>query len=247
MNIICKHCKYSNDISASYCVKCGRLLDGANVKVVIPQDTYDSLKRQNKSMEDRVRSLEQLDALRLEKIQGLQKDLDSCRKKEQDSYYYLVLVSAGAAKLQVVKAVKESLNLELTQAKSYVDNAPSVICVNLSKYNSDIIARSIVAAGGEVEIKRHDDIPSGHTVIKKSYYDFLQTERDKVLKEGYAPPGYHLEEDKIKKYQSPYDHIKDLIRSTDPELTIRTSEYENLKRRANMSLWDKIKETLGFN
>ena len=157
------------------------------------------------------------------------------------------MVSAGAAKLQVVKAVKESLNIELTLAESYINNAPSVICINLSKYDSDKIASSIVAAGGEVEIKRHSDIPSGHTVIKKSYYDFLETERDKVLKEGYAPPGYHLEENNIKEqYQAPYNIVKNLFRSKDPDVTIRKSEYESLKRRANMSLWDKIKESLGF-
>lgn len=173
--------------------------------------------------------------------------LEELKREEEDSVYYLVLVNAGAAKLQVVKAVKESLNIDLSKAKEYVDDAPSVIALNLSKYDSDMIAHSIEAAGGEVEIKRHNDIPSGHTVIKKSYYDFLETERDKVLKDGYAPPGYHLEENNIKEqYQAPYNIVKNLFRSKDPDVTIRKSEYESLKRRANMSLWDKIKESLGF-
>ena len=63
------------------------------------------------------------------------------------------------------------------------------------------------------------------------------------MKEGYAPMGYHLEKDKI---DSSWNHIKKLVNSTIPEVTIKKSEYENLKKRANMSLWEKFKETLGF-
>ena len=39
--------------------------------------------------------------------------------------------------------------------------------------------------------------------------------------------------------------VKDVLNTNTPEITIKKSEYDNLKKRANMSLWDKLKESWG--
>lgn len=67
--------------------------------------------------------------------------------------YDVVLKSAGAAKLQVVKVVKESLNLGLKEAKDLVDAAPSVLKRKVSKSEAERLKKSIEAAGAVVEIR----------------------------------------------------------------------------------------------
>ena len=57
--------------------------------------------------------------------------------EEKDSFD-VVLKSAGAAKLQVVKAVKESCGLGLKEAKDMVDGAPSVLKEGMAKADAEI-------------------------------------------------------------------------------------------------------------
>ena len=52
---------------------------------------------------------------------------------EEKSSFDVVLKSAGAAKLQVVKAVKEACGLGLKEAKDLVDGAPATVKEGLSK------------------------------------------------------------------------------------------------------------------
>ena len=52
---------------------------------------------------------------------------------EEKTSFDVVLKSAGAAKLQVVKAVKEACGLGLKEAKDLVDGAPSTLKEGLSK------------------------------------------------------------------------------------------------------------------
>ena len=52
---------------------------------------------------------------------------------EEKSSFDVVLKSAGSAKLQVVKAVKEACGLGLKEAKDLVDGAPSVVKEGLAK------------------------------------------------------------------------------------------------------------------
>lgn len=65
----------------------------------------------------------------------------------------VVLKSAGAAKLAVVKAVKESCGLGLKEAKDLVDAAPSVIKEGAGKDEAEALKKSLEEAGAEVELK----------------------------------------------------------------------------------------------
>ncbi len=72
---------------------------------------------------------------------------------EEKSSFDVVLKSAGAAKLQVVKAVKELAGLGLKEAKELVDGAPSVVKEGLSKADAENLKKSLEEAGAEVELK----------------------------------------------------------------------------------------------
>ena len=72
---------------------------------------------------------------------------------EEKSSFDVVLKSAGAAKLQVVKAVKEACGLGLKEAKDLVDGAPATVKEGLSKEEAENLKKTIEAAGAEVELK----------------------------------------------------------------------------------------------
>ena len=72
---------------------------------------------------------------------------------EEKTSFDVILKSAGAAKLQVVKAVKEACGLGLKEAKDLVDAAPSTVKEGLSKEEADNLKKTIEAAGAEVELK----------------------------------------------------------------------------------------------
>lgn len=65
----------------------------------------------------------------------------------------VVLKSAGAAKLAVVKAVKESCGLGLKEAKDLVDAAPSVLKEGAGKDEAEALKKTLEEAGAEVELK----------------------------------------------------------------------------------------------
>ncbi len=65
----------------------------------------------------------------------------------------VVLVSAGQAKLQVIKAVKEIAGLSLGDAKALVDGAPKAIKEGASKEEAESIKAQLEEAGAEVELK----------------------------------------------------------------------------------------------
>ena len=72
---------------------------------------------------------------------------------EEKSSFDVVLKSAGAAKLQVVKAVKEACGLGLKEAKDLVDGAPSVVKEGLAKDEAESLKKTLEEAGAEVELK----------------------------------------------------------------------------------------------
>ena len=72
---------------------------------------------------------------------------------EEKTSFDVVLKSAGAAKLQVVKAVKEACGLGLKEAKELVDAAPKAVKEGVSKEDAEALKKAIEEAGGEVEIK----------------------------------------------------------------------------------------------
>ena len=65
----------------------------------------------------------------------------------------VILKSAGQAKLQVIKAVKEIAGLSLGDAKALVDGAPKAVKEGVSKEEAESIKGQLEEAGAEVEVK----------------------------------------------------------------------------------------------
>jgi len=65
----------------------------------------------------------------------------------------VILTSAGASKLNVVKIVKDLTGLGLKEAKDLVDAAPKAVKEGISKDEAEGLKKSLVEAGAEVEIK----------------------------------------------------------------------------------------------
>ena len=72
---------------------------------------------------------------------------------EEKTSFDVVLKNAGAAKLQVVKAVKEAAGLGLKEAKDLVDAAPTNVKEGVDKATAEALKSALEAAGAEVEIK----------------------------------------------------------------------------------------------
>ena len=73
--------------------------------------------------------------------------------EEEKTHFDVVLKSAGAAKLQVVKAVKEACGLGLKEAKDLVDGAPSTLKEGLAKADAEALKKTLEEAGAEIELK----------------------------------------------------------------------------------------------
>ena len=71
----------------------------------------------------------------------------------EQTEFDVVLKSAGAAKLAVVKAVKENTGLGLKEAKEIVDKAPATVKEKLSKADAEALKAKLEEAGAEVELK----------------------------------------------------------------------------------------------
>ena len=72
---------------------------------------------------------------------------------EEQTEFDVELTSAGQAKIQVIKAVREATGLGLKEAKDLVDNAPGNIKEGISKEDADALVAAIEEAGGSAEIK----------------------------------------------------------------------------------------------
>ncbi|CAI8182100.1 MAG: 50S ribosomal protein L7/L12 [Bacteroidia bacterium] len=72
---------------------------------------------------------------------------------EEQTEFTVLLKSAGASKLNVVKAVKTLTGLGLKEAKELVDSAPKEIKENVSKDEADALKTALEEAGAEVELK----------------------------------------------------------------------------------------------
>ena len=72
---------------------------------------------------------------------------------EEKTSFDVVLAEVGAAKLQVVKAVKEACGLGLKEAKDLVDAAPAKIKEGLSKEEAENLKKAIEESGAKVELK----------------------------------------------------------------------------------------------
>ena len=71
----------------------------------------------------------------------------------EKSTFDVILKSGGAAKLQVVKLVKELTGLGLKEAKDLVDAAPKPLKEGISKEDAESLKKQLMEAGAEVEVK----------------------------------------------------------------------------------------------
>ena len=72
---------------------------------------------------------------------------------EEKTEFDVVLKTAGANKINVIKVVKEITGLGLKEAKALVDEAPKTIKEGASKDDAESIKTKLTEAGAEVELK----------------------------------------------------------------------------------------------
>ncbi len=72
---------------------------------------------------------------------------------EEKSEFDVILTSAGASKMGVIKLVKEITGLGLKEAKELVDNAPKPIKEAVSKADAEEMKKKLEDAGASVELK----------------------------------------------------------------------------------------------
>jgi large subunit ribosomal protein L7/L12 len=72
---------------------------------------------------------------------------------EEQTEFTVILKSAGAQKIQVIKEVRTITSLGLKEAKDLVDGAPNAVKEKISKGEAEKIKKQLEDAGAEVEIK----------------------------------------------------------------------------------------------
>ena len=80
-------------------------------------------------------------------------EADGGEAAEEKTNFDIVLKSAGASKLAVVKLVKELTGLGLKDAKDMIDSAPKAIKEGVAKDEAEAAKKRLEAAGAEVELK----------------------------------------------------------------------------------------------
>lgn len=72
---------------------------------------------------------------------------------EEKTEFDVILKSAGANKIAVIKAVREATGLGLKEAKGLVDEAPKAVKEAISKDDAEALKAKLEEAGAEVELK----------------------------------------------------------------------------------------------
>jgi large subunit ribosomal protein L7/L12 len=72
---------------------------------------------------------------------------------EEKTEFNVILVSPGANKINVIKAVREVTSLGLKEAKDLVDGAPKPIKEGVNKDEAEAIKKKFTEAGATVEVK----------------------------------------------------------------------------------------------
>lgn len=78
---------------------------------------------------------------------------DGAAAAEEKDEFDVELVSAGASKVKVIKAVREITGLGLKEAKALVDEAPKVVKEGVSKAEAEEIKAKLEGEGAEVNLK----------------------------------------------------------------------------------------------
>jgi large subunit ribosomal protein L7/L12 len=72
---------------------------------------------------------------------------------EEKTEFNVVLLDAGAQKVQVIKAVREITGLGLKEAKDLVDGAPKNVKEAIPKADAEAAAKKLTDAGAKAEVK----------------------------------------------------------------------------------------------
>ncbi len=72
---------------------------------------------------------------------------------EEKSTVSVILESAGEAKIQVIKAIRDITGLGLKEAKDLVDGAPKAVKENIPTADADTIKKTLEEAGARVTVK----------------------------------------------------------------------------------------------
>ena len=73
--------------------------------------------------------------------------------EEEKTEFDVILKSAGANKIAVIKVVRAVTGLGLKEAKEIVDNAPKALKEGISKEDAEKLVAELKEAGAEVEVK----------------------------------------------------------------------------------------------
>ncbi|MBK4716933.1 MULTISPECIES: 50S ribosomal protein L7/L12 [Tenebrionibacter/Tenebrionicola group] len=73
--------------------------------------------------------------------------------EEEKTEFDVILKSAGANKVAVIKAVRGATGLGLKEAKDLVESAPAALKEGVSKDDAEALKKSLEEAGAEVEVK----------------------------------------------------------------------------------------------
>lgn len=72
---------------------------------------------------------------------------------EEPTEFNVILLDAGANKIQVIKEVRTATGLGLKEAKDLVDGAPKTVKEALPKADAEELKKKLETAGAKVEIK----------------------------------------------------------------------------------------------
>ena len=78
---------------------------------------------------------------------------DAAPAADEKSEYEVILTSAGEAKMNVIKAIKDILGLGLKESKTLVDGAPASVKKGISADEADEIKKKLEEAGATIELK----------------------------------------------------------------------------------------------
>lgn len=73
--------------------------------------------------------------------------------EEEKSEYTVMLMDAGASKMNVIKVVKDITGLGLKESKEIVDGAPKAVKEGISKADAEEIQKKLEEAGAKIELK----------------------------------------------------------------------------------------------
>ena len=102
--------------------------------------------------------LEEIKSLTLLDLADLVKAVEeefgvSAAPVEEKTEFDVILVEAGASKLNVIKVVRELTGLGLKEAKDLVESAPKAIKEAVSKETAEDVCKQLTEAGAKAEVK----------------------------------------------------------------------------------------------